>query len=151
VRLEESYADQLSKPGDLGLQSERLSVPEQVGLLDLSRCDEVLDAREASADLEGARRPFGDLEVDIDGLRRGALLRREIAASEVTESDVASFALFEVVFTEELPFFDLHLPPQDLVTRLGIAFDLDALDVDLGPATNGDDDIDLALDWVELG
>ena len=51
--------DELSEPGDLRLQGERLPVAEQVRLLDLRGGDEVLDAREAGADLERAGGPLG--------------------------------------------------------------------------------------------
>jgi hypothetical protein len=54
VRLVQAQIDLLTEPGDLRLEREGLAVALQVGLLHLRRRDEVLDAREARADLEGA-------------------------------------------------------------------------------------------------
>ena len=55
------------------------------------------------------------------------------------------------VSREELALLDLHLATEDLVARLRVALDLDALDVDERSAADRDDDVDLALDGVELG
>ena len=52
---------------------------------------------------------------------------------------------------EELPLLDLHLAADDLVARLGVALDLDALEVDGRPALDGDDDVDLLVHRIELG
>ena len=51
----------------------------------------------------------------------------------------------ELGLAEELPLLDLHLAPDDLVARLGVALDLDALEVDERAAADGDDDVDLCL------
>ena len=75
VRLEEADVDELPEAGDLRLQGERLAVAEEVRLLDLRGGDEVLDAREAGADLERAGRPLGDLEVDVDRARASSPAR----------------------------------------------------------------------------
>ena len=45
---------------------------------------------------------------------------------------------------EELALLDLHLAAEDLVARLRVALDLDALDVDERSAADRDDDVDLA-------
>src|SRR5690606_24138837 len=52
VRLVEAKIDELANAAELRLEREALPVSEQVGLLHLSGGDEVLEAREASADLE---------------------------------------------------------------------------------------------------
>src|SRR5262249_47020887 len=136
---------------DLRLQRERLPVSEQVRLLDLRRRDEVLDRREARADLERARGPLGDLEVDVDALGRRALLRRDVDALEVTERDDAALAVFELRLREELTLLDFHFATEHLVARLRVALDLDALDVHERTAADRHDDVDLALHRIELG
>src|SRR5207253_2279883 len=133
------------------LFGERLAVAEQVRLLDLRRRDEVLDRREAGADLEGSRWSFGDLEVDVDRLGRRALLGRDVDALEVTERDDAALAVLELRLGEEVAFLDLHLATEDLVARLRVALHLDALDVDERSAADRDDDVDLLVDRIELG
>ena len=62
-----------------------------------------------------------------------------------------SLAVLEARLAEELALLDLHLAADDLVARLGVSLDLDALEVDGRPALDGNDDVDLAVHRVELG
>ena len=55
---------------------------------------------------------------------------RDVDALEVAEGDDAALARLELGLAEELPLLDLHLAADDLVARLRVALDLDALDVD---------------------
>src|SRR5690606_34608127 len=150
VGLDHPQVDELTEPGDLRLQRQALPVAEQVGLLDLRGGDEVLDAGEAGADLEGARRLLGDVDVDVHPVRGRALLRGEVHAAEVTEGrDAASRALQERL-AEATALHDLHLPPDHSIAGLGVAPDLDALEAHDGAAHHGDDEVDLVGLRIDL-
>ena len=120
-----------------------LAVAEQVRLLDLRRGDEVLDAREAGADLERAGRALADLDVDVHLVGRRALLGRDVDALEVAERRDAAPRLLELRLAEELAFGDLHLATDHLVARLRVAADLDALEMHERAALDRHDHVDL--------
>src|SRR6201999_1391037 len=130
VRLEEAHVDELAQGRDMRLEGEHLAVAEEVRLLHLRGRDEVLDAGEARADLEGARRLLADLDVDVDVGGVVALLGGEIDPLEVAERGDAALRLLQPGLAEELLLLDLHLATDDLVPRLGVALDLDAAEVD---------------------
>ena len=150
VRLEEPQVHELAEAADLRLQRERLAVAEQVRLLDLRGSDEVLDAREARADLERAGRTFADLDVDVHPVGCRALLGRDVDALEVAERRDAASRFLEQRLAEEVALGDLHLATDHLVARLRVAADLDALEVHERAALDRNDDVDLVGHGVEL-
>ena len=70
---------------------------------------------------------------------------------EVAEGDDAALAVLELGLGEEHAFFDPPSRGGAPVARLGVALDLDALDVDERSASDRDDDVDFLLDRIELG
>ncbi len=151
VRLEEAHVDELPEPGDLRVERQRLAVAEEVGLLHLRGGDEVLDAGEARAHLEGAGRLLADLDVDVDVALVLALLGGDVDVLEVAERGDAALGAVELGLAEELALLDLQLAADDLVAGLGVALDLDAAEVDQPVPLDGHDDVDLLLVGVELG
>ena len=94
---------------------------------------------------------LGDLDVDVDAVGRGAFLGGDVDALEVTERGDELFGGLELGLAEEAAFGDLHFAADDLVAGLGVAADLDAIEVDGRSAPDGDDDVHLLLVGVELG
>src|SRR5690606_27495514 len=121
VRLVEAKIDELANAAELRLEREALPVSEQVGLLHLSGGDEVLEAREASADLERAGGLLDHLHVDVHAVERRPLLRRDVDALEVAEGRDAPARAVEARLAERLALGDLELAADHLVARLRVA------------------------------
>src|SRR5205823_1701227 len=150
VRLDEAEQEQLAQARDLRLHGERLAAAKQVVLRDLRLGDEVLDAREAGADLERAGRALGDLDVDLDELVGRAALGRHDDVLEEAERHDAALGDLEVRVVEQLALGDLHLAADHLVAGLGVAADVDALEVRALAARHLERQRDLALVEVDL-
>ena len=84
VGLVVAQVDQHADAAQLAIEGQRLAVAEQVGLLDLGRGDEILDAGEAGAHLERSGRLLRHLDHDADGVV-DLTLRGQIDALEVAE------------------------------------------------------------------
>src|SRR5690606_15502461 len=139
VRLVEAEIDELANPAELRLQREALPVAEQVGLLDLRRCDEVLEARKARADLERPGRLLHHLDVDVHPIERRTLLGRDVDALEVAERRDAPAGAVEARLAERLAFGDFELAADHLVARLRVAAHLDAPEANVRTAHDGHD------------
>ena len=75
------------------------------------------------------RSPTSTLTLMRSGV--AALLGRDVDALEVAErGDAASCDVSSLVSLKSCALLDLHLAADDLVARLGVALDLDALEVD---------------------
>ena len=128
-----------------------LPAPEEVVLRDLRLGDEVLDRREAGADLEGAGRALGDLDVDLHHVVGRTAARGDVDLLEVSQGVHAPLRIVERRLAVGLALDDAQLAPDDLVAGLGVAVDVDPLEVDQLSLLNLEGHVDGAGLLVDRG
>ena len=133
---------ELSDRRDLRGEAGGLPPAEQVVLRDLRGEDEALQRAEAGAHLEGAGGPLLHLHVDDDQIRGAALLGGDLDGLEEAQGLHPLLAELLPGATEQLAFVEAQLAADDLVARLGVADDLDVLDVDLLPLLHIEGEVD---------
>ena len=131
------------------MQRQALAIAEEIRLLDLRGDDEILDAREASADLERARWTFRHFDVNIDPVWCGPLFGGDVDTLEVAESRDADSGLLELGLAKLLCLSDFQFSANDLIARLGVSANLNALEMHQGAAHDRHDDVDLGLIGIE--
>ncbi len=112
--------------------------------------DEVFDGAEAGADLEGSGGPLPDFEVEDHLVGGRTLLGGDVDPLEVPQRVDAPLGGLDLGLRVELRLLDLHLATDHLVAGLGVPLDLDPLDPGQRASPDGDDDVDLFVEGVDL-
>ena len=112
------------------LEAQGLSPAEEVLLGDLGRNDGMIQGAVSGADAEHARRFFLDADVDIRQGFIGALLGLEIDLLEIAQPVQGHVAVLQFGPAVEIPFDHGELAADDLVARLGVAGDVDPVEID---------------------
>ena len=110
--------------------ADELATTEEVLFFDRGLQNEAVTAdRVAGADAERAGRLVDHIDNHDDAIRSTARRGRDVDGREVAESLQTALGAADGLLVEGVAFGDVELATDDIVTRTGVAADLDALDI----------------------